>query len=156
LLDLGFEQKLQAIIKALDQRKAAAADNSYSADPSSSSSSRPQTVLLSATLHPRLTSLTGLSMKDPVGIGFTAKLVDGQLQVLEAGGQQPSNGKSSKATTKNDAMAEQQAAAAIAAKFDLPQQLQQKYMEVPAKMRLVALIGGHAGLSRLKQNSLQW
>lgn len=137
LLDLGFEAKLKAIIAKFDTRSssstAAGAGDAHgsaaAAADADASSNRPrlrQTVLLSATLHPGLSVLAGLSLQDPVGVGFKAEVVDGVLQLGAQGG------------------AEGTAAAAAAAgegAFELPQQLKQKFVEVEAKMRLVYLIG---------------
>lgn len=128
LLDLGFEQKLKQIVESLDARVAAAADNSYSAE----AQSQRQTILLSATLHPGLSSLAGLSMKDPVGVGFKTAVVDGKLEVVNA---DKSQGDGS--STQQQQLGNQ----AGDGRFEMPQQLQQKYVQVPAKMRLVLLIG---------------
>ncbi|WIA32142.1 hypothetical protein OEZ86_002992 [Tetradesmus obliquus] len=140
LLDLGFEAKLKEIVQALAQRAAAAVDNSF-APAAGEGQLQCQTVLLSATLHPGLAGLASLSMRDPVGVGFDAKQVDGQLQLqedAEAGG-------------AAGAAAAAAAAAPGQGKFELPQQLQQRYVEVPAKARLVALIG--VLRSRLRRSS---
>jgi ATP-dependent RNA helicase DDX31/DBP7 len=140
LLDLGFEAKLKAIIAKFDSRSrsstaagggdahgsvAAAAGADDYGDSSSKGPRLRQTVLLSATLHPGLSVLAGLSLRDPVGVGFKAEVVDGVLQLGVQGG------------------AEGTAAAGAAGEgaFELPQQLKQKYVEVEAKMRLVYLIG---------------
>ncbi|KAF6251247.1 DEAD-domain-containing protein [Scenedesmus sp. NREL 46B-D3] len=131
LLDLGFEAKLKAIIDALAARAAAAADNTFS-PAATEGQLQCQTVLLSATLHPGLAGLASLSMRQPVGVGFDAKLVDGRLQLQEAAGDEP--GAQKQAGTGGGGAAGQE-------QFELPQQLQQRYVEVPAKARLVALIG---------------
>jgi ATP-dependent RNA helicase DDX31/DBP7 len=135
LLDLGFEAKLKEIIEALAARAAAAADNTF-APAANEGQLQCQTVLLSATLHPGLAGLASLSMKEPVGVGFDAKLVDGQLQLQEikTAGDEASGGEKQAGKAG--------AAAAGQGQFELPQQLQQRYVEVPAKARLVALIGG--------------
>jgi ATP-dependent RNA helicase DDX31/DBP7 len=136
LLDLGFEAKLKEIIQALTTRAAAAADNSF-APAATEGQLQCQTVLLSATLHPGLVGLASLSMKEPVGVGFDAKLVDGQLQLQEdAAAAAEAGGEAGRGA----------AAAAGQGKFELPQQLQQRYVEVPAKARLVSLIGGWRAL----------
>jgi ATP-dependent RNA helicase DDX31/DBP7 len=150
LLDLGFEAKLKAIIEALAARAAAAADNTY-APAAHEGRLQCQTVLLSATLHPGLAGLASLSMRDPVGVGFDAKLVDGQLQLQEI----PTPGDATSGHKQAG-----KAAAAGQGQFELPQQLQQRYVEVPAKARLVALIGGLSfascrGCSR-GSNSAMW
>jgi ATP-dependent RNA helicase DDX31/DBP7 len=145
LLDLGFEAKLKAIIAKFDTRSSSsstaagaidthgslAADADTDAAEANGSSRGPrlrQTVLLSATLHPGLSVLAGLSLQDPVGVGFKAEMVDGVLQLGAQGGAE-------------GAAAAAAAAAAGQGSFELPQQLKQKYVEVDAKMRLVYLIG---------------
>lgn len=135
LLDLGFEAKLKAIIEKFDSRSSNGADDDSPSPNPSPSTHRRRTVLLSATLHPGLSVLAGLSLQDPVGVGFKAEVVDGQLQLAaEAGvdGQEQQQGGKT-------------AGAGGEIAFELPQQLKQKYVEVDAKMRLVYLIGGWAG-----------
>jgi ATP-dependent RNA helicase DDX31/DBP7 len=125
LLDLGFEAKLKAIIEKFDSR-------SSNADSPSASTHRRRTVLLSATLHPGLSVLAGLSLQNPVGVGFKAEVVDGQLQLAAEAG----------ADGQGQQQGGKTAGAGGEITFELPQQLKQKYVEVDAKMRLVYLIGG--------------
>jgi hypothetical protein len=128
LLDLGFEAKLKAIIEKFDSRSSNGADT----DSPSASAHRRRTVLLSATLHPGLSVLAGLSLQNPVGVGFKAEVVDGQLQLAaEAGADGQEQQQGGKTAGAGGEIA-----------FELPQQLKQKYVEVDAKMRLVYLIGG--------------
>lgn len=142
LLDLGFEAKLKAIIEKFDSRSSSdsnpEAGAAAGAGGPASNTRRRQTVLLSATLHPGLSELAGLSLQDPVGVGFKAKVVDGQLQLAAEGG--ADGGKQ-----LEQQQGGQQGAAAAAAggqiAFELPQQLKQKFVDVDAKMRLVYLIG---------------
>ena len=125
LLDLGFEAKLKAIIAKFDARSSSGSDSG------SDGGRRRQTALLSATLHPGLSELAGLSLQEPVGVGFKAKVVDGQLQLAaESGGAAGAEGQQQEGG--DDA-------------FELPQQLKQKYVEVDAKMRLVNLVGEWGG-----------
>lgn len=138
LLDLGFEAKLKAIIEKFDARSSNGTDAGADADVdaetgSHSKAHRRQTVLLSATLHPGLSVLAGLSLQDPVGVGFKAEVVDGQLQLAAEGG---ADGKQQEGQQGGKA-----AAAGGEIAFELPQQLKQKYVDVDAKMRLVYLIG---------------
>jgi len=132
LLDLGFEQKLKAIIAAFDSRTAGDGDSS---DADAAARHQRRTVLLSATLHPGLSVLAGLSLQNPVGVGFKAEVVDGQLQLAAEGGAEGGQQQQGRAGGGSE----------IA--FELPQQLQQKYVEVDAKMRLVNLVGGYCASS---------
>lgn len=147
LLDLGFEQKLKAIIQVFDARSNGSNGNNNGIDNGVDGSSpstppatgqqqqhRRQTVLLSATLHPGLSTLAGLSLQDPVAVGFKAQLVDGQLQLLAEDG----------STLQQQSQQQQGGSKAGGGEqlaFELPHQLQQKFVEVEAKMRLVYLIG---------------
>ncbi|KAF8071155.1 RH17 [Scenedesmus sp. PABB004] len=142
LLDLGFEAKLREIVAALGTR-AADPDNTHAP-----AAAPPRcTVLTSATLHPGLAALAGLSMRDPVGVGFAARVVGGALQLDDAG-----DGAAGAAPPPRG-VGEAAAAGGQApggGRFELPQQLQQQFVEVPAKMRLVVLIG--VLLSRLRRS----
>jgi ATP-dependent RNA helicase DDX31/DBP7 len=152
LLDLGFEAKLKAILEKFDTRSSSN-ENSNPGDaadaaggPGSSNARRRQTVLLSATLHPGLSVLAGLSLQDPVGVGFKAQVVDGQLQLAAEGG--GADGAKQQDGQQQDG--QQAAAAGGQIAFELPQQLKQKYVDVDAKMRLVYLIGERRELSVFK------
>lgn len=137
LLDLGFEAKLKAIIEKFDSRSSDSNPEAAAAGAGGpgSSTRRRQTVLLSATLHPGLSVLAGLSLQDPVGVGFKAKVVDGQLQLAAEGG---ADGEKQQ-EQQHGVVAAAAAGGQIA--FELPQQLKQKFVDVDAKMRLVYLIG---------------
>ena len=108
---------------------------------------RRTTALLSATLHARLGSLASLSLKDPAAIGFEYDLVDGQMVVRKAPGQQQqalvagaAGGGDAAAWAAATAAAGGSAGAAGAAgpagaagdleQFEIPAQLRQRFVEV--------------------------
>lgn len=140
LLDLGFEAKLKAIIEKFDSRSSDSNPEAAAAGAGGpgSNTRRRQTVLLSATLHPGLSVLAGLSLQDPVGVGFKAKVVDGQLQLAAEGGADGGKPQEQQQVGQQGVVA---AAAGGQIAFELPQQLRQKFVDVDAKMRLVYLIG---------------
>lgn len=117
---------------------------------------RRTTALLSATLHSNLGSLASLSLKDPAAIGFTlqkpaeGELVVGQPAAAAAGEELAGDGQAAAAawaaaTTAAGGAADAAAAAAAAQgrpapeQFQIPPQLRQRFVEVPCKLRLVAL-----------------
>ncbi|KAA6429418.1 MAG: DEAD-box ATP-dependent RNA helicase 17-like [Trebouxia sp. A1-2] len=114
LLDMGFQQKIGDIIAILDKRT------------DMSRNRRRQTVLLSATLHANLGKLATLSLTNPVSVGIRAEVVDGQVQVVgpSAAGQN-ADGSATQEPPQED--------------FEVPSQLRQQFIEVPGRMRLVAL-----------------
>lgn len=115
LLDLGFEQKIGEIVSLVDSRRSAP-------------SAPRQTVLLSATLHSKLGALAQLSLRNPVSVGFKCELVDGRLQVADAG----SKGAAAGAASGD--------AAGGGETYDMPKQLRQLFITAPAKLRLMALV----------------
>ncbi|PRW60362.1 DEAD-box ATP-dependent RNA helicase 17 [Chlorella sorokiniana] len=140
LLDLGFEKKIAEVCALLDARSTEA---DYA--------QRRTTALLSATLHSRLGSLASLSLKDPAAIGFEYDLVDGEMVVRKAPGQQAQRARQA-AAGGGDAAAWAAATAAVGGttagaagaaaeleQFEIPAQLKQRFVEVPCKLRLVAL-----------------
>lgn len=124
LLDLGFQAKLEAILGVLHQHQ----QQQQQVDGEGDSGLR-QTVLTSATLHPGLAALAGLSMKDPVAVGFSPAALE---QAADGGGSSQLHDRGGPATA-----------------FELPKQLQQRWLEVHARMRLVALIGAVAARTPL-------
>lgn len=109
---------------------------------------RRTTALLSATLHSRLGSLASLSLKDPAAIGFEYDLVDGQMVVRKAPGQQAQQQAQAQAAAGGGGDAAAWAAATAAAwgaagaavasleQFEIPAQLKQRFVEVRATLRL--------------------
>ncbi len=132
LLDLGFESKIREIVTILDESAASSAAGKAPA--------RRQTVLLSATLPPALGAFARQLMHPgAVAVGFSAK----QLNEPEEGG------------GDGDGGGLEGGAAAEGEQFEIPAQLRQAFLDVPAKLRLVALVaalrarlmprGGRAG-----------
>ncbi|KAL3160790.1 hypothetical protein ABBQ38_009201 [Trebouxia sp. C0009 RCD-2024] len=115
LLDMGFQQKIGEIIAILDKRTELSRNR------------RRQTVLLSATLHANLGKLATLSLTNPVSVGIRAEVVNGEVQVVG-----PS------AAGKQDQPTEEDGTAAVE-DFQVPSQLRQQFIEVPGRLRLVAL-----------------
>lgn len=113
LLDLGFEKKIAEIVDLVESR--------------SKSSGGPlerTSVLLSATLHTGLGGLMALSLKDPVPIGFKLE-------------KQGSKGGPSEVVIT--APQDEAAAGPESRAFEIPKQLRQRFIDVPCKLRLVAL-----------------
>jgi superfamily II DNA/RNA helicase len=78
-----------------------------------------QNVLVSATLHSKLGNVAAELLNDPVAVGLQLQRDDdGNVMLAEDG---PAEGA-----------------------FQLPQSLQQLYMEVPVKLRLPALLGAQS------------
>ena len=156
LLDLGFEQKIGDIVAALDAR---AAEADYA--------QRRTTALLSATLHGSLGALASLSLRQPVaGVGFSCEAgPDGTLQIgpasAAAGAQQQQSQPPPQQQLAGDAWdavmaaaaggtgqaggdgqqqtAQQQQPAQQQQQYEVPSTLRQRFVEVPCKLRLVAL-----------------
>lgn len=133
LLDLGFEAKLRSIAETLAQR-------STSSSESSKDEQARQTVMISATLHPGLQALANISMTNPVAVGFSAQ------QLAAAGAAAAATAAAAAGDGEADGSTDRPPAAPGAAaggqdEFSIPAQLLQQYVEVPARLRLVALIG---------------
>lgn len=126
LLDLGFEAKLRTIAETLAQR---------SSSESSDDQQTRQTVMISATLHPGLQALANISMTNPVAVGFSAQQLAaaGAAATAAAAGDGEADGSADKPPAA--------AAPGGQDEFSIPAQLLQQYVEVPARLRLVALIG---------------
>ncbi|RSH92258.1 ATP-dependent RNA helicase dbp7 [Saitozyma podzolica] len=137
LMDLGFEETVQGIIKALDGRRRIemAAENGGEDEVAPIMkwpywSRGRQTVLCSATVDAKVERLAGVALKDPI--------------VFRADEQDQKAAKP-KAVDKDVAAALQEANAVTLPqtaedKFTPPSQLSQKYVVVPTKLRLVALV----------------
>jgi ATP-dependent RNA helicase DDX31/DBP7 len=91
---------------------------------------RRTTALLSATLHSNLGSLAAMSLREPAAVGFECDMVEGRMVVKQA--QQAQQGQAEGEPAAPAAAAGQQ-------RFSLPPQLRQSFLEVPCKLRLVAL-----------------
>ena len=149
---------LSQIVALLDSRSAEA---DYAA------ATRRTTALYSATLHSNLGALASLSLREPAAVGFSYEMVDGAMVVQRQGGQgdtEQGATQGEEAQLEHQQRrgiggdAAWQAATAAAAggpapaagtatgaaagqleQFVIPAQLQQRFVEVPCKLRLVAL-----------------
>jgi ATP-dependent RNA helicase DDX31/DBP7 len=141
LLDLGFESKIQEVVTTLDARAAGLQDH----EGGRGSGSRPgaagyggggrQTVLLSATLPPALGAFARRLLRPgAAAVGFSAAQLNEAAAAIDGEG----NG----AGAGGDADAANGAAPVPAAQeqFNIPAQLRQAFVEVPAKLRLLALL----------------
>ncbi|CAL5219539.1 g1390 [Coccomyxa viridis] len=119
LLDLGFEQKIGEIISMLDKRVAEAGNR------------KRQTVLLSATLHSRLSTLASLSLKEFDPIGFrvqgsgAALTIENQREQADGSEDDEDDAPTLEASDREQ--------------FSIPKLLKQHIVEVPCKQRLVVL-----------------
>ena len=126
LMELGFEESINGIIKGLDGRrrlaKQAVEEGKSMEVGGWDWSRRRRTILCSATIKEDVQKLAGNTLKDPIIFKATQ---DDKPQTLD-----PSK-------PAGDLIAE---AAAGNTKFTPPSQLSQKYIVVPLKLRLVTLI----------------
>ena len=146
LMDLGFEETITGIIKALDGRRKLAVAAEKELDELGGGSMRwpfwgrgRQTILCSATVDAKVEKLAGMTLRDP--IIFRATEMDVSEDVVT---------KSTGSFNKHDQILERLAAAASSTielpktlgpdKFTPPSQLTQKYVVVPSKLRLVTLV----------------
>ena len=122
MLELGYERDVQKIITAIDeQRSATNGEGEEEEEPENvnTSSGGRQTLLLSATLTKGIEQLSEISMKHPV-------LID----VVTSSSTDPSSGSNGKS---NEEILESMKT------LTTPENLQQTYAIVPAKLRLVTL-----------------
>jgi ATP-dependent RNA helicase DDX31/DBP7 len=132
LMDLGFEETIQGIIKALDGRRRNEMNAEREQDAEGGGIMRwpywsrgRQTVLCSATIDAKVERLAGDALREPVVFRSTEK----------------SKAKVAQDAAVADAMAAAAASAiAVPEKFTPPSQLSQKYVVTPTKLRLVTLV----------------
>ncbi|EMD37337.1 hypothetical protein CERSUDRAFT_114014 [Gelatoporia subvermispora B] len=126
LMELGFEETIQGILKGLDGRQKLAmqaVEEGKSMEVGGWDwSRRRRTVLCSATIREDVQKLAGTTLQDPIVI-------------KAAQDDAPASG-TADAQSSGDALA----AAANNQKFTPPSQLAQKYVIVPLKLRLVTLV----------------
>ncbi|KAK9826780.1 hypothetical protein WJX81_008505 [Elliptochloris bilobata] len=134
LLDLGFKEKIGEAVRILDERTAAA------------STRRRQTALLSATLPAGLEGLVSLTLHNPVPIGFRTRLEGGRLRI-EPGAAAGSGGAPGAATAAAAGVSTRGAGGGAAAS-SVPAQLKQRFVEVPCRHRLAALVAALAACGR--------
>jgi ATP-dependent RNA helicase DDX31/DBP7 len=167
LLDLGFENKIKDILNLLNDRSGRRSEGStdpqhdanevYSPfeeheanglDAAHSAEEREhnhpsrrrktviecteqiarRSVLLSATLHDNLGALASLSLREPLAVGFKYEVRGGRLDIKDVDNGNGNGHVTNSARRSNDMAA-----------FELPTTLKQKFIEVPAKLRLVVL-----------------
>lgn len=127
LLDMGFEKKIAEILGVLEDRETAAG-----------SVVARRSALLSATLHGSLGRLAALSLQDPVAVGFTHQQGPA-LAGGAAGGAAPHQPDQLHFASPSAGGGEGMESTPAAELFSIPTQLQQRFVEVPCKLRLVAL-----------------
>lgn len=138
LMDLGFEETITGIIKALDGRRRNEINAEKEQDAEGGGLMRwpywnrgRQTVLCSATVDAKVEKLAGIALRDPV----LFKAADKEKEEARA--------KKAEAEKSQIASAVAEANAIVIPqdeKFTPPSQLSQKYVVTPTKLRLVALV----------------
>jgi ATP-dependent RNA helicase DDX31/DBP7 len=128
LMELGFEETLVGILKALDSRRrmaeTAVKEGILGWDVGGWDwSRRRRTVLCSATIREDVQKLAGMALQQPIVIKATAGIRHDTNPASNVDGKAAGEG-----------------AASAAEKFTPPSQLSQKYIIVPLKQRLVALV----------------
>lgn len=138
LMDLGFEETITGIIKALDGRRRNEINAEKEQDAEGGGLMRwpywnrgRQTVLCSATVDAKVEKLAGIALRDPV--------------LFKAADKEKEEARAKKAEAEKNQIADAVAEAnAIVIpqdeKFTPPSQLSQKYVVTPTKLRLVALV----------------
>jgi len=135
LMDLGFEETIQGIIKALDGRRRLEIAGEKQMDEEGGGTMRwpfwgrgRRTVLCSATVDPKVERLAGGALHDPI-VFRGAREADAEEE----------KGKTAETKVDYDPNAVEIPQTGLD-KFTPPSQLSQKYVVVPTKLRLVALI----------------
>ena len=133
VMDLGFEETIQGIIKALDGRRKNEISAEKDMDEEGGGQIRwpywsrgRQAILCSATVDPRVERLAGTALRNPISFQDTS--------TPPTTGDRNANATSSKAGEGINEPNEQ------LDRFTPPSQLVQKYVTVPIKLRLVTLI----------------
>ena len=136
LMDLGFEETIQGIIKALDGRRRLEIMAEKEMDEVGGGTMRwpfwgrgRRTVLCSATIDAKVERLSGTALRDPI-VFRALKEKDAEAKKEESGTDQSS-------VYDPNAI---QMPVEDSDKFTPPSQLSQKYVVVPTKLRLVALV----------------
>lgn len=141
LMDLGFEETVQGIIKALDARRRTEIRTQHSGSEESAGmmkwpywSRGRQTILCSATVDAKVEKLAGTALQNPMVFRGTAE-PSSDLAVSKSG---------SKVDQAVEAALYEANAISLPTasedKFTPPSQLAQKFVVVPTKLRLVALV----------------
>jgi ATP-dependent RNA helicase DDX31/DBP7 len=144
LLDLGFEKKIAQILNVIEEKSSGTDGGTISKSTNSSVRERRRTILLSATLHGGLGGLAGLSLYQPAAIGWdmvidtkTGKIVIKKSDGGGGGGGGIHNG----GFDNGDVLSK----GGINGN-SIPKQLKQQFVQIPCKLRLVAL----AAMIRMK------
>jgi ATP-dependent RNA helicase DDX31/DBP7 len=148
VMDLGFEETVTGIIKALDGRRRAEMAGEKEADIGTMRwgfwDRGRQNILCSATVDGKVEKLAGMALRDPVVFRAEASgLASGMEGVkLEDGSdsKKPVDEAVQKAIDAGSSSTAIQLPVANADKFTPPSQLSQKYVVVPTKLRLVSLV----------------
>jgi ATP-dependent RNA helicase DDX31/DBP7 len=133
VMDLGFEETIQGIIKALDGRRRLEIAAEKEMDEVGGGTMRwpfwgrgRRTILCSATVDSKVQKLAGVALQDPILFkGTDDKPKDADSKVKEATSYDPTAIELPQTNLE---------------KFTPPSQLSQKYVVVPTKLRLVALV----------------
>lgn len=150
MLDLGFESKIKEIVSTLDARAASLEDHEGGRGSGSSAAAagygqqRRQTVLLSATLPPALGAFARALMREgAVAVGFSASMLNEEPEGGDGAPGTPGGGAAAANGDASGAGSGRAAAGGVqeeTERFEIPAQLRQAFVEVPAKLRLLALI----------------
>lgn len=151
LMDLGFEETITGILKALDGRRRAEMAGEKEADVGMMRwgfwGRGRQNILCSATVDGKVEKLAGMALREPVVFRSTPAIGEASA----------ANGRSKEMDEKvQQALADQTAIQLpdmSADKFTPPSQLSQKYIVVPTKLRLVSLVALIRTLSARKTGS---
>lgn len=120
LLDLGYEKDVSVLLETLDRNDSSLLHPDYLSSKENETvkkSKSRQTILLSATLSAKVQKLAGLSMRDPVFVDACGKDLSSSNHVPVL---------STDIGTETDTMV-------------LPENLDQKYVVIPPKLKLVTL-----------------
>lgn len=138
LMDLGFEETITGIIKALDGRRRNEINAEKEQDAEGGGLMRwpywnrgRQTVLCSATVDAKVEKLAGIALRDPV----LFKAADKEKEEARAKKAEQEKNQIASAVAEANAIVIPQDE-----KFTPPSQLAQKYVVTPTKLRLVALV----------------
>jgi ATP-dependent RNA helicase DDX31/DBP7 len=157
LLDLGFEKKISQILSVIEEKRKSSSSNAHNSVIHNTTSGvdttaakttsnntnkvRRRTILLSATLHGGLGGLAGLSLHQPEAIGWemTTDKKTGKIVSIK------DNGTTTNNNNNNTASSTENVSNGVNG-YSIPSQLKQQFVQIPCKLRLVAL----AAMIRMK------
>ncbi|KAL4537162.1 hypothetical protein Ndes2526B_g04926 [Nannochloris sp. 'desiccata'] len=158
LLDLGFEKKITQILSVIEEKRSSTiARNSLITSASGANTTsidtkiRRRTILLSATLHGGLGGLAGLSLHQPEAIGWEMTTDKKTGKIVIKGGGDSNDCVTEDATGINGDVGDLSDLSRKGKKggvngYSIPKQLKQQFVQIPCKLRLVAL----AAMIRMK------